>query len=49
MSNYKIKLACGPYDRTSAIVHGLVKIPGVDLEVIEMDETPSFFSGMFRG
>ncbi len=49
MSNYKIKLACGPYDRTSAIVHGLVKIPGVDLEVIEMDETPRMFSGMFRG
>ncbi len=49
MSDYRIRLACGYYDRTSAIVHGLVRPSGVDLEVVAMNDTARMFSGMFRG
>jgi len=49
MSNAKIRLACGPYDRTSSIVHGLVKLSGMDLEVVEMKDTAKMFAGMFGG
>lgn len=49
MSNAKVRLACGPYDRTNALVHGLVKLTGMDLEVIEMNETAQMFRRMIRG
>ena len=49
MSTPTIRLACGPYDRTSAIVHGQVGIPGIDLEVVEMTETAEMFASMAAG
>lgn len=49
MSDIRIRLACGPYDRTSAIVHGLVKLPGANFTVFEMEDTARMFAGMFSG
>lgn len=49
MSNLQLKLACGPYDRTSALVHGQVTLSGADLTVVEMEDTAKMFRGMFQG
>ena len=49
MSNTRITLACRNYDRTQAIIRGLVKIPGIDLHVIEMSDVPKMFTGLFKG
>ncbi len=49
MANYKLTLVCANYDRTSAIIHGLIKPSGFDLNVIEMNDVVRMFSGMFRG
>lgn len=44
-----ISLACGKYDRTSAIIHGLIKPSGLDLNVIEVNDVVRMFSNMFKG
>ncbi len=49
MANQRFSLACRNYDGTNAIIRGLVKIPGVDLEVIEMSNLADMFARMFRG
>ena len=49
MANVAMTLACGAYDRTSAVVHGLVKPQDIDLRVREMDNIPAMFTGMYRG
>lgn len=49
MPNDKITLACRNYDRTQAIIRGLIKIPGIDLHVIEMSDVPKMFTGLFKG
>jgi len=49
MQNYRITLACRNYDRTQAVIYGLVKPPGVDLQVVETTNMPQMFSGMFHG
>jgi len=49
MRDYKITLACRNYDRTQAILRGLVKAEGIKLEVLEMSSVPGMFSGFFRG
>lgn len=49
MGNYNITLACRNYDRTQAILRGLVKVEGIKLKVLEMSSVPEMFSGFFRG
>lgn len=49
MSTIKISLACRNYDRTQAILRGLIEMPGIDLRVREMDNVPQMFTGLFRG
>lgn len=49
MAKNKITLACGKYDRTAAIIHGLIKPSGLELDVIEMNDVVRMFLGMFRG
>jgi len=49
MANQRFSLACRNYDGTNAIIRGLVKMPGVDLEVIEMSDLANMFASMFRG
>ncbi len=49
MSGFRVTLACKHYDRTQAVIRGLVKAPGIDLQVVEKTSVPEMFSGMFRG
>ncbi|MEE8473182.1 MAG: hypothetical protein V3S82_08440 [Dehalococcoidia bacterium] len=49
MKSYRVTLACKNYDRTQAVIRGLVKAPGIDLQVVEMTSVPEMFAGMFRG
>ncbi len=49
MAKNKITLACGKYDRTAAIIHGLIKPSGLELDVIEMNDGVGMFRGMFNG
>ncbi len=45
----KIRLASRPYDGVLPILHGKLKIPGVELEVTEMEDVAGMFAGMFKG
>lgn len=49
MQDYTITLACRNYDGTNALIRGLVRPEGVDLRVIEVNDAPKMFTGMFRG
>ncbi len=49
MDNYKISLASRYYDRTDAIIRGLVKPPDFDLKVFQIDHVQSLFTRMFKG
>jgi 4,5-dihydroxyphthalate decarboxylase len=49
MGNDRITLACRNYDRTQAILRGLVEAPGIELQVREMHSVPRMFAGFFRG
>ena len=43
MSNLKLSLACGDYDRTRALHEGRVSLEGVDLTVLSMDAAEIFW------
>ncbi len=45
----KIRLGCRNYDGTSAIIRGLVSIPGVEVEITEMKSVAGMFTAMFNG
>lgn len=49
MPNYRIKLACTEYHRTSAILNGRLKLDGVDLDLVEMRDVATGFTDVFRG
>jgi 4,5-dihydroxyphthalate decarboxylase len=49
MADVPIRLACLHYDRTSAIVTGRLRAPGIDLRVTEQTSVPAMFAAMFRG
>jgi 4,5-dihydroxyphthalate decarboxylase len=49
MVNQRFTLACRNYDGTNAIHRGLIKIPRVDLQIIEMSNLADMFGSMFRG
>jgi len=49
MEPYKITLACRNYDRTEAIIRGLVKPSGVNLEVTQIDRPRILFTRTFNG
>lgn len=48
MPNRRLTLACRNYEGTNAILRGLIKMPGVDLEVIEMSNLAGMFGDMFK-
>jgi len=45
----KIKLASRAYDGILPILRGQMGIPRFDFEVIETEDVPAMFAGMFRG
>ena len=44
-----IKLASRAYDGILPILRGQIGIPGFDLDIIEMEDVPAMFAGMFQG
>ncbi|MDH3443582.1 MAG: PhnD/SsuA/transferrin family substrate-binding protein [Deltaproteobacteria bacterium] len=45
----KIRFASRAYDGVLPILHGQLKIPGVELEITEMEDVAGMFAGMFKG
>jgi len=45
----KIRLACRNYDGTNAILRGIISAPGLELQIIENNDVPAMFAGMFKG
>jgi 4,5-dihydroxyphthalate decarboxylase len=45
----KIRLASRCYDGVLPIVHGRMRIPGFDLDIIETENVAGMFGGMFKG
>jgi len=46
VSTLRLSLACGPYDRTEALQHGLVRPEGIDLVYIPIQSPPEIFARM---
>lgn len=49
MAHYKITLACRHYDRTEAIVRGMIKPEGIELDVIERSDPSAMVREMIDG
>ena len=45
----KIKLASRAYDGVLPILRGQMRIPGFDFDIIETEDVPLMFAGMFKG
>jgi 4,5-dihydroxyphthalate decarboxylase len=45
----KIRLASRAYDGLLPVLRGQMRIPGVDLDIIETEDVPAMFAGMFQG
>lgn len=45
----KLKLASRAYDGVLPILRGQMKIPGVELEIVESEDVAGMFAGMFKG
>jgi 4,5-dihydroxyphthalate decarboxylase len=45
----KIRLASRAYDGILPILRGQMGIPGFDLDIIETEDVPAMFAGMFKG
>ncbi len=43
MANLRLSLACGPYDRTQAIIDGIVKPEGIDLTYLPLQPAEIFW------
>jgi 4,5-dihydroxyphthalate decarboxylase len=49
MADAPLILACRNYDGTNAILRQQLTIPGLNLQVNEINDVPKMFSGMFNG
>jgi 4,5-dihydroxyphthalate decarboxylase len=49
MSRLALTLACGPYDRTRALVDGRVSVDGVDLRYVHLEPEEIFFRMLHHG
>jgi 4,5-dihydroxyphthalate decarboxylase len=49
MSNFRISLACGDYDRTEALRTGAVAPEGLDINYIPIQSPPEIFARMIKG
>jgi len=49
MAKLHLNLACGPYDRMTALADGRVSVEGVDLTYIAIKSGPEIFSRMIKG
>ena len=45
----KIRLASRAYDGVLPILRGQMTIPGVEFEIVETEDVPGMFAGMFKG
>jgi hypothetical protein len=45
----KIRLASRAYDGLLPVLRGQIGIPGFDLDMIETEDVPAMFAGMFKG
>ena len=48
-SPVRIKLATRSYDGVLPILRGQLRVPGFELEIIETENVPEMFAGMFKG
>jgi len=48
MANLQLTVACGPYDRTQALIDGIVAPDGIDLVYLPIDSPPEIFTRMVR-
>lgn len=46
MPALRVSLACGPYDRTDALRHGIVRPEGIDLVYVPIQSPPEIFARM---
>lgn len=49
VAEYPVVLACRNYDGTNAILRRRLQLPGVNLQINEVNDVPRMFSGMFNG
>ena len=49
MSDLRLTLACGPYDRMAALASGAVKPDGIDLDCVAIGSPPELFRRMADG
>jgi hypothetical protein len=49
MAEALVTLACRNYDGTSAIIRGALRLPGINLQVNEVNDVVKMFAGMFNG
>ncbi len=49
MPSDQISLACRNYDGVNAILRGLIKVPGFDLQATEMVSVADMFTAMYKG
>ena len=47
--SYHLRLACRNYDGTNAILRGVVKVPGIEVEALEQVSVQGMFAAMYRG
>ena len=43
MNNLRLSLACGPYDRTQALIDGTIRAEGIDLNYITLQPAEIFW------
>ena len=48
MSNLRLTMACGPYDRTESLRYGRVQPEGIDLTYLAIQDPPEIFAQMLR-
>ena len=49
MAEPSVTLACRNYDGTNPIIRVALRVPGIDLQVKEVNDVVKMFSGMFKG
>ena len=45
----RIRLACRNYDGTTAILRGVLDVPGIEVEAVEQASVQAMFAAMYRG
>jgi len=48
MTNLKLSIGCGPYDRTEALRSGIIQPEGIDLTYVPVQSPPEIFARMIK-